>query len=359
MLLSQNDLAISENCLVARKEGDGGDEEVVEVVEGARGLRAINWEKMTHLVRGKVGKREIIEADGRCDGKLGTTRVEEAAGGRVTVLTLVEARVVGCAVSCVRIVGRPSHLGRGCARGCRLHVMIRRFPFLLRFAEPVVIRVSIGVGGERGGALRAVRSHVAMHVAVGGESHRADSTLERTLAAVDEHVTVERAGRAERLAADAARVGMVGRVVLPDVHGERVLRVEPGVADGTFPLAGRVVLRITVRRNHVRSIVLARAARRATYLEALLLGGVGSAGGGVKDARVRCKWLFAGVERRGPSGLLFPVVKSILVVVGYCVRCRAALGHSICITICCVVVAACITIDAVHRSAVVVLVVAH
>lgn len=45
-----------------------------------------------------------------------------------------------------------------------------------------------------------------MHVAVGGEGLSADGALVGPLAAVHQHVAVQRAGRAQGLAADAARV---------------------------------------------------------------------------------------------------------------------------------------------------------
>ena len=100
-----------------------------------------------------------------------------------------------------------------------------------------------------------------VHVAVGGEGLSTDAALVRPLPAVDQHVSVERRGRAQALPADAAGmirgtgVGVVlrgrerrcrrgndssdvlvmteGRTYLSDVHGQLVLSLTVLVAERT------------------------------------------------------------------------------------------------------------------------------
>lgn len=97
-----------------------------------------------------------------------------------------------------------------------------------------------------------VSAHVAVHVTVGGERDAADATLEGPLARMHQHVSVQRAGRAEQFAANAAAERLViievqrrgrrggggrrGLVMTPDVQSELVLVLEHRVAHGTHVL---------------------------------------------------------------------------------------------------------------------------
>jgi len=64
-----------------------------------------------------------------------------------------------------------------------------------------------------------VGAHVAVHVAVGGERDAANAALEGPLARMHQHVPVQRTGRAEQLAADAAAERLV--VVEVERRGRR------------------------------------------------------------------------------------------------------------------------------------------
>lgn len=67
--------------------------------------------------------------------------------------------------------------------------------------------------------------HMSVHVPIGGERLATHCTLVRPLARVHQHVTIQGAGRAQRLPTDTACVVSSSRVcvVLTDVHGQLVL----------------------------------------------------------------------------------------------------------------------------------------
>lgn len=78
---------------------------------------------------------------------------------------------------------------------------------------------------------------VPVHVAVGGERLPADGTLVRPLAAVDQHVSVQRRGRAQALAADAAGVVRCAGVGIVLRTGE-----SPGGLNARRPLRFRAAI---------------------------------------------------------------------------------------------------------------------
>ena len=83
---------------------------------------------------------------------------------------------------------------------------------------------------------------MTVHVAVRREGHVTDAASKGPFPGVDQHVAIQRTGGAEGLGADAAGVRMIGRIVLPNVDGECVLRVQLFRANGTDPLASQIIL---------------------------------------------------------------------------------------------------------------------
>lgn len=81
-----------------------------------------------------------------------------------------------------------------------------------------------------------------MHVSVCGERHAADAALEGPLAGVNQHVTIQRTRAAQLFGTDATSVRMIGRIMLANVYGERMLRFHFDLANRASPLACHFVL---------------------------------------------------------------------------------------------------------------------
>ena len=64
---------------------------------------------------------------------------------------------------------------------------------------------------------------MSVHVSVCGERHAADATLERPLSGMNQHVTIQRTGAAQLFGTEATSVRVVSRIMLANVHGERML----------------------------------------------------------------------------------------------------------------------------------------